>query len=121
MENIKTCYHCGKAVYGRSDKKFCTNHCRSEYNNKKIQTEGTNNSILRINRILQQNRYILVRLLGKSLKKCVSQESLIGMGFHFGFHTHIVRQKENTKIYCYDAGYMKKNERDVVVFFIQDE
>ena len=29
----KTCVACGKAVKGRSDKKFCDDYCRNVYNN----------------------------------------------------------------------------------------
>lgn len=116
MENRKTCFHCGKPVLGRSDKKYCTNYCRSEYNNKRIQAHTSNSSIIRINRILQHNRYVLFKLLGNSTMGCVSPDSLIGQGFHFGFHTHLVTVKEKTKVYCYDVGYLKKNEREVLIF-----
>jgi polyferredoxin len=116
MENRKSCIHCGKSVLGRSDKKFCTNHCRSEYNNKKIHTQSNNGSIVRINRILHHNRYILFRLLGKRGRRCVTEELLAGLGFHFGFHTHIVIIREKTKVFCYDIGYLKKNEREIYIY-----
>jgi hypothetical protein len=116
MENRKVCFHCGKTLQGRSDKKFCTNHCRSEYNNKKNQKQGHHYSIVRINRILQHNRYILYRLIEKGGSGCVSMELLIELGFHFGFHTHIVTIKQKTKVFCYDIGYLKKNEREVYIY-----
>ena len=117
MENRKSCFHCGKTVQGRSDKKFCTNHCRSDYNNKKIQKQGHNSSIVRINRILQHNRYILYSLRGRAESGCVSVEMLVEMGFHFGFHTHTISIKEKTKVFCYDIGYLKKNDREVYIYF----
>jgi predicted nucleic acid-binding Zn ribbon protein len=116
MENRKSCFHCGKPVQGRSDKKFCANHCRSEYNNRKNKTQENNSSIIRIHRILQHNRSILYRLMEKGDRGCVSVEMLVELGFHFGFHTHIVTIKNKTKVFCYDIGYLKKNEREVFIY-----
>ena len=116
MENKRHCFLCGKPVLGRSDKKFCTNHCRSEYNNKKNKKTSQDEAINRINQILQHNRHILQYLLGQEEKACVSEESLIGQGFHFGFHTHVVVVKDKTKVFCYDVGYIKKNGQEMIIF-----
>lgn len=38
------CLQCGREFVGRTDKKFCSNVCRSAYNNHKYKTENNENS-----------------------------------------------------------------------------
>ena len=56
----KLCKECGDKFAGRSDAKFCSDQCRSAYNNKE---SGYQSSYVRkINAVLRRNRKILSEL-----------------------------------------------------------
>jgi predicted nucleic acid-binding Zn ribbon protein len=116
MKNKHTCICCNKPIAGRADKKFCNDHCRSEFNNQKKRILLPDYSINRINRILLQNRLILSQITGNQKEVRVDNEQLILNGFHFNFYTHTVRVKESLKYFCYDFGYMKKGNREVIIY-----
>jgi hypothetical protein len=100
------CLACGKAVKGRSDKKFCDDYCRAAYNNDL--KSAANNNIRNINNALGKNRRILESLLpeGKATVN-ISRDKLIEKGFAFKYHTHLYTTKENrTYFYCYEYGYL---------------
>ena len=52
------CIECGDKIAGRSDKKFCSDQCRSAYNNKL--NSDSNNLMRNINNTLRKNRRILM-------------------------------------------------------------
>lgn len=118
----KSCLQCGKALKGRSDKKFCDDYCRAAYNNEL--KSSINNYIRNINAALGKNRRILESLLpeSESMKK-VTREKLLQKGFDLKYHTHTyTNQKGNTYFFCYEFGYLllekgwilivKRNEED---------
>ncbi|MBL7762218.1 MAG: DUF2116 family Zn-ribbon domain-containing protein, partial [Chitinophagaceae bacterium] len=55
------CLNCGKPLKGRSDKKFCDDSCRNNYNNQLKSI--VNNQMRNINNVLGKNRRILESLL----------------------------------------------------------
>ena len=118
MKNITACIYCKKPVIGRSDKKYCNDHCRSEYNNRKKRGISSDYTVNRINNILIQNRLVLSRITGNHKLLRVSNEQLITEGFHFNFYTHTVKVNEQVKFFCYDIGYVKTDNNEVVVFKI---
>lgn len=100
----KTCLDCGAAVKGRSDKKFCNDQCRNNYNNRLKAEENT--PVKLINRILQGNRKILEKH-NPDGKTRISKDKLEKAGFNFAFFTHLYEtQKGNTYKFCYDQGYL---------------
>ena len=56
----RNCLECGRSLIGRSDKKFCSDDCRTNHNNK--QNSDQTNYIRRVNNILRKSRRILVQL-----------------------------------------------------------
>ena len=117
MENKHHCIFCSKPLSGRSDKKYCNDYCKSEYNNrKKRSTTSFNYSIQRINRILIQNRNILCSIIQNHKSIRIDNESLIIKGFHFNFYTHTIQTKEKIKIFCYDIGYIKRGDAEVIIY-----
>ncbi|HET7116882.1 MAG TPA: hypothetical protein VFI29_10350, partial [Hanamia sp.] len=51
------CLNCDKAIKGRTDKKFCDDYCRNNYNN---QLKASKNNLVRnINNALGKNRRVL--------------------------------------------------------------
>lgn len=100
----KHCLDCGELIKGRSDKKFCDDQCRTNYNNKiKIEVSG---SLKTINKILKQNRSILEKLCVDGKAKA-SKVKLEQHGFNFGYFTHLYEtQKGQTYKFCYEFGYL---------------
>jgi predicted nucleic acid-binding Zn ribbon protein len=106
VENEKVCLQCGKAIRGRSDKKFCDDYCRNNYNNQV--KAHSNNYIRNINNTLSKNRRILEQILPASEEMSkTTKAKLIQQGFTFKYITHTyVNKKGNTYFFCYDYGYL---------------
>jgi hypothetical protein len=102
----RKCIACGKTVKGRSDKKFCDDYCRNNYNNQL--KAGDNNLVRNINNALGKNRRILENLLtgGEEMTK-TNKEKLQRLGFRFKYITHTYTNKKgNIYFFCYEYGYL---------------
>lgn len=103
MENRK-CLECEIPVKGRTDKKFCSDHCRNAYNNKV--NKDSKNLIRNINNRLRKN-YKILSELNTTGKTKVTRTKLYNKGFDFNFFTSIYTTKtRNTYFYIYDQGYL---------------
>jgi predicted nucleic acid-binding Zn ribbon protein len=78
---LQECLTCGSELTGRAGKKFCSDQCRAQYNNRKKTTEER--WIQQLNRILRKNRTVL-RTLNPKGHSTVRQEVLLQMGFDRG-------------------------------------
>ncbi|MGB3465166.1 MAG: hypothetical protein WBA74_07850 [Cyclobacteriaceae bacterium] len=104
MEAEKLCPECNRPIFGRADKKFCSDMCRNSFNNK--QNGSVNNLVRRVNGILKKNRRIMEELNPKGKIK-VTKSKLVSNGFDFEFHTSIYTTKEGSSYYfCYEHGYL---------------
>jgi hypothetical protein len=102
----KNCLTCSKSLKGRSDKKFCDDYCRNNYNNHL--KADSNNYVRNINNALRKNRRILEELLPptEGMVK-VFKEKLLNQGFQFKYITHTyINKKGNTYYFCYEYGYL---------------
>ncbi|MFV0606454.1 MAG: hypothetical protein ACK5NK_11500 [Niabella sp.] len=102
----RTCLSCGKPLKGRSDKKFCDDYCRNNYNNS---LKSNNSKIIRnINNALRKNHHILENMIPENEETFkITRERLINAGFNFKYITHQYQtQKGHTYFYCYDLGYL---------------
>jgi len=102
----RLCLTCNKPVKGRTDKKFCDDYCRNNYNNQLKST--TTNLVRNINNALGKNRRILENLLGtgEEIAK-TTRNKLLQKGFQFQYITHTYTNKKgNTYFFCYDIGYL---------------
>jgi predicted nucleic acid-binding Zn ribbon protein len=101
----KNCLACDKPIKGRSDKKFCDDYCRNNYNN---QLKASDSELVRlINNTLSKNRRILQAFLppDKDTAKA-TRDQLLLKGFSFTYITHVYTTKTgNTYYYCYDYAY----------------
>lgn len=106
VTTIKLCQACNKPVKGRTDKKFCDDYCRNNFNN---QLKADSNNLVRnINNALGKNRRILESMIseGEEMAK-TSKEKLLEKGFQFKYSTHgYTNKKGNTYFFCYDLGYL---------------
>ncbi|HEY5369269.1 MAG TPA: hypothetical protein VIJ75_09775 [Hanamia sp.] len=100
------CLACEKPIKGRTDKKFCDDYCRNNYNN---QLKATKNNVVRnINNALGKNRRVLESCLkpGEEIAK-TTKDKLLEKGFQFKYMTHTYTNKKgNIYFFCYDLGYM---------------
>lgn len=102
----KLCLNCNKPVKGRTDKKFCDDYCRNNYNNQL--KSNTINLVRNINNALGRNRRILENLFitGEEIAK-TSRDKLLQKGFQFKYITHTYTNKKgNVYFFCYDIGYL---------------
>lgn len=104
----KICLSCNQKLHGRTDKKFCNDYCRNNYNNQQ-KAKGSHSSYVRnINNTLLKNRKILESILpdGEETAKA-NKDKLQRLGFHFKYLTHAYTTKTGkTYFYCYDYGYL---------------
>ena len=101
----KRCMECGTPYKGRPDKKFCTDQCRTSYNNRLNSDEV--NYIRNINNILRRNRRILRTLNPRGTSK-VSKEILSASGFDFNYVTSVCTTRDGKQYcYCYEQGYVR--------------
>ncbi|MGL4631667.1 MAG: hypothetical protein ACRCVT_10720 [Leadbetterella sp.] len=101
----KVCLECGTVILGRSDKKFCSDMCRNNFNNK-LKADA-NNTVRNINNILKKNRRILEEICAEDKIK-THKNTLLKKGFQFQQITHFRKTKtENTYYFVYDFGYLE--------------
>jgi hypothetical protein len=115
MKETQTCIHCKKIIKGRSDKKFCNQYCRTEYNNLKYKSNKKLLSVKRINNILSHNREILKNIIERKKNNVIDISTLSIMGFHFDFHTHTIRTKGKIQYFCYEFGYVRKTASNILL------
>ncbi|MEO6136575.1 MAG: hypothetical protein ABIP35_15555 [Ginsengibacter sp.] len=102
----RLCLSCEKVLRGRTDKKFCDDNCRNNYNN--LLKSNTTNLVRNINNYLGKNRRILESLFvnGEEMAK-TTRAKLLQKGFQFQFITHTYTNKKgNVYFFCYDVGYL---------------
>ena len=109
----KLCIECGAPFKGRSDKKFCSDYCRNQHNNKL--NSCTNNYMRRINSILRRNRRILAEFYGSN-RLNLNRNILTWEGYDFRFFTHFSEDEQGLiSYYCYDFGYTDVQQGMAVV------
>ncbi|MDX1407693.1 MAG: hypothetical protein R3330_06150 [Saprospiraceae bacterium] len=100
----KQCPECGDSFVGRSDKKFCSAHCRTTYYNRS--NSDISKFMRNINNVLRKNRRILASL-NPTGKARVHRKQLADAGFRFGYYTNTYRTKAGkTYYFCYEQGYL---------------
>ncbi|HNL83246.1 MAG TPA: hypothetical protein PKG56_07625, partial [Chitinophagaceae bacterium] len=86
---VKKCLSCGKVVKGRTDKKFCDDYCRNNFNNQKKSKENYSPYVKGILNTLLKNRKILETLLPPDKQTIhFKKEKLVQAGFIFKYFTH---------------------------------
>lgn len=116
----RKCLECKQKLFGRSDQKFCSDQCRSSYNNR-IRGDA-NNFVRNVNNILRKNRRILESFNPASKTVKVSREKLLTAGFNFSYYTNTYQTKKSKKVYrfCYEHGYLEL-ENNVLALVVRKE
>ena len=114
MKETKSCLECSFPIYGRSDKKFCSDACRTRFNNDRIRHAHL--PMKEINRILKNNRNILQAFLSEG-KKTTTRRSLEDSGFDFTYFTHLLPAVPTGKGFvCYDMAYIEDENSTIRIF-----
>lgn len=101
MERI--CLDCGDKLLGRSDKKFCSDQCRNNFNNRL--NRDSNNYVRNVHGLLRRNRKILSDLYDDGHRR-LHRDALIALGYNFTFFTHMVETAQDLKwMYCFEFGF----------------
>lgn len=108
MSDKRKCLECGDVLYGRIDKKFCSDQCRNSYNNR---IDVTKKRLIRnTNNRLKKNYKILCELNTKGKTK-VTRLRLYDKNFDFNFFTSIyITKAGKIYYYLYDQGYLELDE-----------
>jgi predicted nucleic acid-binding Zn ribbon protein len=104
----RKCLDCGDILRGRADKKFCSDQCRNNYNNRL--NRDSNNLVRNVHGLLRKNRRILADLFDDG-KTTIHKDALYALGYNFSFFTHIIESKNGNKYhYCYEYGFREKGD-----------
>ena len=104
----KKCLDCGDTLRGRTDKKFCSDQCRNNFNNR--QNRDSNNFVRNVHGLLRKNRRILADLYSDG-KVRVHKDALFALGYNFSFFTHVIETSQGYKFhYCFEYGYREAGD-----------
>jgi len=107
------CKDCGAVLKGRTDKKFCNDHCRSNYNN--IMYKNRDADLKNINAILRKNLAILKNFYEKRITN-LSLDMMLAAGFNFHFFTHELWGPQGEHYHCcYHFGYLKNSDLQFLI------
>lgn len=110
---MKTCLACDKPLKGRTDKKYCNDYCRNQFNSR-LSADSCNLARNIVN-ALRRNKRILAGFLGNDRKAKTTRHHLLREGFQFKYHTHIAETRGGGQyIYCFDLGY-RPLDRDAIL------
>lgn len=111
----KKCEDCGTPIVGRTDKRFCSDQCRNNYNNRL--NSDSNSRMRSTNNVLRRNRRILLTL-NTNGRTVIRKGQLLAMGFDFNHVTSLSATRRGAPCYyCYEQGYlpMKKGYFRLVI------
>lgn len=99
----KKCMICKEPIFGRIDKRFCSDSCRNRYHNSLKSLESM--YLRRVNYILRRNRRILLESFHEG-QDAVYYQHLLNKGFNYNYITNYqINESGSTSYYCYDIGY----------------
>ena len=98
------CQNCGRELFGRIDKKYCSDQCRSTFYHNNHYQKGS--LVKEVNRILSKNRRILMDLNPDGKVK-LKKADLLVKGFNFDYFTNVFLTKSGNEYkFCYGYGYI---------------
>ncbi|MBT0606552.1 hypothetical protein KIV10_00015 [Aequorivita echinoideorum] len=111
----KTCKICAKPLKGRTDKIFCSAHCKNQYH--KYVRYASKTAAIEINGYLKRNYAILWELLGTNKTQVkVYRNILEKKKFRFKYHTHFhINSSNKTFFYVYDLAWMEFSDDEILI------
>ena len=114
-EEKKYCPNCRGLIIGRSDKRFCSDSCRTMFHNRIYRDR--HGELTRIDRILKRNHSIIEKLYVTGKRK-IQFTDLFGMGFNFDYITSLRENPDNGSSFilgCYDYTFVISHDGTVVI------
>ncbi|QEC53613.1 uncharacterized protein with Zn-ribbon domain DUF2116 [Anseongella ginsenosidimutans] len=115
MENAahtpKHCEHCGKTIKGRTDKRFCNDDCRNNFNRKKRKKRALEapETIAEIIRIIKNNYQILLTNFDlepdPNAASFMNSKQFQELGLNEKFYTSVLIENGELWKYCFDRGW----------------
>ena len=99
QDPVPTCLECGRVVYGRSDKKFCSPGCKDRWHNRKMHVY--NKMRLKIMNALDRNYTILTRLLSQGIHT-IDRVDIVQLGFRLDCVTSYRKVNRHDECRCFD-------------------
>jgi len=111
----RKCKVCEKPFTGRTEKVFCSVHCKTQYHHEL--RRKTSKVVLNINKILARNRSILYEIMGdKTVQKKITRLELEQKKFNFKYITHFnINNEGKTYFFCYDYAWMDFSDDEVYI------
>ena len=112
----RVCPVCGKAIKGRSDKRYCSIDCKNHFHYN--QRKNTHHIVQEIDQILHKNYKILATLFEgeKSDKLQLPKIVLEKMGFRFNYFTSTyLNSQGKTYHYIYHYAWMEFSTQQVLL------
>ncbi|MBQ9584151.1 MAG: hypothetical protein IJR25_07510 [Bacteroidales bacterium] len=105
----RRCRECDSPLAGRSDKKFCSDDCRTAWHNRRYRQELS--AAAQLNRILRCNRRILASIYDAGESKVSLSDSRVS-GYDSRFFTAAERLPLwRVRYYCYEFSYELRRGR----------
>lgn len=109
--STSNCLDCSQKLYGRSDKKFCNDHCRNSYHAKR--NKDWNNYMRNINHILRKNRRILA-FFHQNNVQTITTSMLALQGFQISYCTSFHEKSQERYYYDYQLIPIQKDKFKIV-------
>ena len=104
VRHMPVCLECGDRVrYGRTDKKFCCEECRTRHNNRLA--KGSRAFRRKVLKQLDHNYEILASILDYGMTSA-DMTDLMSMGFSPGLVTSCRRMRSRMEYTCFDIKYI---------------
>ena len=117
-DNAARCLECGdEIVYGRKDKKFCSDECRHKHHND--QHRSCRHYKRMVGTILEKNYDILDELV-KSGIKAIWVADAIALGYNPAYVTSYRKHGKRSMCHCYDICYVATDNRMTSISKIQN-
>ena len=111
LTNTRTCLNCNAKLEGRTDKKFCSHYCKSNYNYEKNK-QKEDSQFKKVDNQLKLNRRIL-KEFNRAGKATVRSERLLEQGFNPNYFTNYWKNtKGDVYLFCYEYGFLKRTENN---------
>ena len=117
-EDVPRCLECGdEIVYGRKDKKYCSEECRNRYHNHSHRACRQYKRM--VNTILERNYDILDDLI-KSGIEAIWVADAIALGYNPAYVTSYRKHGKRSMCHCYDICYVTTDNRMTSISKIQN-
>ena len=117
-EGTPRCLECGdEIVYGRKDKKFCSEECRHRHHNDNHRSCRQYKRM--VNAILEKNYGILEELVVSGVESIWVADA-IALGYNPAYVTSYRRHGKRSMCHCYDICYVTTDNRMTSISKIQN-